>query len=214
MRKIMRTSIPLLIIATTACMFTGCIRLEQEYPDKRHYLIDVEHPPQTVSRTIAATLKVRKFRVSPRYENREFVYRQRDLQYEAAYYHNFFIAPPAMLTEETIQWLADSGLFQQVVDSSSHLASDYILEGRVPALYGDFRDNKDPKAVLEIQFFLLDETAARSEVVFQKNIRRAVSIEKATPQALVNGWNQAMREILIELEQHLAELNLSAENSN
>lgn len=61
-----------------------------------------------------------------------------DLFYETDYYNEFFISPGSLLAEELRQWMARSGLFEHVVGSPRAVEPNYILEGEVTALNGDY----------------------------------------------------------------------------
>ncbi|MBW2145566.1 MAG: hypothetical protein JRG73_00850 [Deltaproteobacteria bacterium] len=190
--------------------FTGCLSVERSYPEKRYYIIDVPRradvsPPET-----GAFLRIRKFRVSPLYEGKGFVYFKGNMGYESDFYNEFFISPGALLNEQVRQWLAGSGLFQYVVDSPSHVESTYILEGSVTALYGDYSESRSPKAVLEMRFYLIKDVSARSEIVFQKQYRQEIPLKGLSPEALVKGWNEALLKILIDFENDLREKALKA----
>jgi ABC-type uncharacterized transport system auxiliary subunit len=113
-----------------------------------------------------------------------------------------------MFTEEIRKRLAVSGLFKHVVDPSSLLDSTYILEGAVTALYGDYRVSTAPKAVLEIQFLLLQETDVSPKIIFQGQYHKEEPLKGNTPDALVKSWNEALSQILTEFENDLKE-NLS-----
>ncbi len=110
-----------------------------------------------------------------------------------------------LFTEEIRERLAGSGLFKHVVDPSSLLDSTYILEGAVTALYGDYRVNTAPKAVMEIQFFLLHETDSNPKIIFQSQYHKEEPLNGNTPDALVKSWNEALNQILTEFETDLKE---------
>lgn len=192
-------------------VFSGCVSLEKGYPEKRYYVLDVSHPGETSSAANRSVLGVRKLLVSPRYEGKGLVYRRGDLSYESDFYNEFLISPSSLLTEEIRQWLAASGLFQHVVDPASHVQAGQILEGRVIALYGDYRDSGSPSAVLEIQFFLIDDVSARSEIIFRHQYRKEVAVGGNSTEALVKGWNQALQQILTSLETDLRATDLTPE---
>lgn len=183
-------------------LLVGCAP-KKSYPEKRYYVLDVSRPGEASAPLNEAVLSVRRFNVSPRYEGKGFVYRDGDLSYESDFYSEFLISPGSLVTEEVRQWLAASGLFQRVVASASHLEATEILEGNVVALYGDYREAASPAAVLDVQFFLIKDVSARSEVVFQKEYRETVSLNERSAKALVNGWNEALRQILTALEKDL-----------
>ncbi len=101
--------------------------------------------------------------------------------------------------------MAGSGLFKQVLDPSSLLDSAYVLEGAVTALYGDYRVNTAPKAILEIQFFLLQQTAVSPKIIFQSQYHKEEHFKNNTPDALIKSWNAAFNQILTEFETDLKE---------
>lgn len=187
----------------------GC-SLEKKFPDKRYYVLDVSRPVADSSTANDVVLSVRTLRVSPRYERKGLVYRTGELNFESDFYNQFLISPSAILTQEVRQWMEASGLFQSVVASTSHMEVSYVLEGNITALYGDYRDTGSPKAVLEIQFFVISDVSVETEVVFQRDYGKQVSLKETSPQALVDGLNEALREILTALERDLRETTLAA----
>ncbi len=192
-------------IFATFPLMVGCLNLERSYPEKRYFILDVSRDENISSPDTGTVLKVRRFRISPQYEGKGFVYRLADLSYESDFYNEFFIPPASLLTEEIRQWMAGTGLFQHVVDPSSYLDPTYVLEGAVTALYGDYGVSTAPKAILEMQFFLLHETSISPEIIFQSQYRKEEPLKGNTPDALVKSWNKALNQILTEFETDLEE---------
>jgi cholesterol transport system auxiliary component len=186
-------------------LLIGCLNLERSYPEKRYFILDVSRDEDISSPDTGTVLKVRRFRISSRYEGRGFVYRLAGLNYESDFYNEFFIPPASLLTDEIHQWMAGSGLFQYVVNPSSHLAPTHFLEGAVTALYGDYGVSTAPKAILEMQFFLLQETSADPKIIYQSKYRKEEPLKGNTPDALVKSWNKALGQILTEFETDLKE---------
>lgn len=189
-------------------LLAGCLNVEKSFPEKRYFILDVPRHGNLHLRGEGVVLRVRKFHVSPRYRGKGFVYRKGDLSYESDFYNRFFILPSSLITEEVSQWLASSGLFQNVVSTTSQLETTHVLEGVVNALYGDYSRQSPARAVLEIQFFLIKDVSARSEIVFQKKYRKEVVIEESSPESLVKGWNKALRQILTDLEENLRQVDI------
>jgi cholesterol transport system auxiliary component len=181
----------------------GCVNLERGYPEKRYFILDASRDEDISSPDTGKVLTVRRFRVSPKYEGKGLVYRLEELSYESDFYNEFFISPASMFTEEIRKRLAGTGLFKHVIDPSSLLDSTYILEGAVTALYGDYRVNTAPKAVMEIQFFLLHETDSNPKIIFQSQYHKEEPLKGNTPDALVMSWNTALNQILTEFESDL-----------
>ncbi|MGD8530376.1 MAG: hypothetical protein PVG97_05295 [Syntrophobacterales bacterium] len=185
------------------CLLSGCIRLESSYPEKRYFLIDTSRQEDVPPPATDEVLKVVTFSVSPQYEGKDFVYRKGDVVYESDFYNEFLISPSDMVSEQVRQWVARSGLFGQVADLSSYHEPTLFLGGTVTALYGDFRDISTPKAIMEMEFFLSRDVSAKGEVAFQNRYHRDIPLDRASAQALVKGWNEALRQILTDLERDL-----------
>jgi len=183
----------------------GCINLERSYIEKHYFVLEASRGENISSPETDAVLTVRRLRVSPQYEGKGLVYRLGELGYESDYYNEFFISPASMFTEEIRKRLAVSGLFKHVVGLSSLLDSTYVLEGAVTALYGDYRVSTAPKAVMEIQFFLLRETDVSPEIILQRQYHKEEPLTGNTPDALVNSWNSTLNQILTEFETDLKE---------
>ena len=181
-------------------LLTGCVNLDKSYPAKRYFILEASRNKDVVSHETEKTLTVRRVRVTPKYEGKGLVYRLSELSYESDFYNEFFISPASMLTEEIRKRLAESGLFNHVVGTASILDSIYILEGTVTSLYGDYRVKSSPKAVLEIQFFLLQETDNNLKIIFQNQYYKEEPLKDNTPAALVASWNLVFNQILSEFE--------------
>jgi ABC-type uncharacterized transport system auxiliary subunit len=185
-----RFALPLLAI-----LLSACVTLERSYPDKRYFMLDVQDGASS-SNEGARTLAVANLNISPRYADRNFIYRTSETEYETDFYNQFLSAPAVMISEELRQALAASSLFKYVLGPSSPLTVHYVLEGSINVLYGDFRALSAPAAVLEIEFFLHNEDPARPGLLMQKRYNKSVSLKERSPEALVKGWSRALEEIV------------------
>jgi len=185
---------------------TGCMDLSKQYPDARFHDINVTRQGERIEGAKGAVLKIRRFRVSPRYEGVELVTRKSDLQYESDFYNRFFVPPASMLTDEVRKWMEITGAFEHVLDFSSHLDATHVLEASVATLCGDVVDPAAPKAVIEIQFFLIDDHVAPPTVAFRKNYRREIALKEANAVTLVRGWADGLAQILVEFEADLRKI--------
>ena len=187
---------------------TGCATLEKNYPERNYYIFNISNKDKNLTPISGGVLEVRRFEISPSFASREFVYRNGDLSYLTDFYNQFFRPPSSLITEEVRKWLSESGQFKYVVDSSNNVEANYVLEGNVSELYGDFRATNEPKAVLGVQFFLTEETSANPKIVFQNNYRREVVLSSNSAQDLVKGWNEALEQILTALAGDLKNVDL------
>jgi ABC-type uncharacterized transport system auxiliary subunit len=187
---------------------SGCVGIEKSYPDKRYFVLAIDRSVNASNPTNNGILQVANIRVSPRSEDKGFVYRTSESGYESDFYNQFLVSPAALLGEELRKGLAQALIFRHVINSSSQLEPTHVLEGVVDALYGDFRDPGAPKAVLEMEFFLRKESASKADIVAAKRYAKSVPISGRTPEALVKGWNEALETILSSLIADLAKTKL------
>lgn len=185
----------------------GCVSLTKRYPEKRTYAFDVVHAGPTHTPQPGMVLKVREFRVAPAYDSKSFHYKKSEGLRETDYYREFFILPGSMIADVARRWMDDALLVAQVVDRASEIEATHVLEGHVDELYGDFTDPAAPAAVMEIQLYLLSERSGAPEIVFHRRYARRLSIEAPKADALFQGWNTALREILLEAEKDFAAVN-------
>jgi len=204
MRTSYLLSLTVAVFALTL-MLSGCV--SRQYVERSSFALEVSRTEMASSQS-EAILRVRTLRVSPRYEGKQLVYRGESLSYETDFYNEFLTSPDTMITEEVRQWLADSGLFEQVVDFSGQVDPTHILEGTVTDLYGDFSEPAQPRAALQMEFYLSEDIAGRSKIVFKNRYRQEIRIKRDSPEELIQGWNKALALILTEFEGDLREVDL------
>ena len=184
-------------------VLAGCFSFEKSYPEKRYFTLSTSRASPELTATLDGVLAIRPLRISPSYAGSEFVYRTGDVTLESDFYNEFFIPPNRLITEEVRRWFEAAGLFETIVDSASPVEPTYVLEGAIQAIYGEYRASAPPRAALELQFFFLANKEEEVEILLQKNISKKVDVADDTAAALVRGWNQALGEILTELEEAL-----------
>jgi len=190
------------IAAVALFSFTGCLNLKTGYPAKNSFLLDAKRTDKKGDEK-GAVIQIQKFRISPRFKGKGFVYRFEKLKFESDFYSEFFISPDDMITEQVQQWLSKSDAFMLVTARNSEPPPDSVLQGRITELYGDFRNGGTPKAVMELKFLLLSAKQSPAQVLFKKRYRADVPIKEKTSSLLAAGWNQALETILRQLEQDL-----------
>src|SRR4051812_18047382 len=146
-------------------------------------------------------LGIRSVDVAPAYQGRLFVYRTGDASYERDPYAEFFVSPADSLSHAFRSYLRDTGLFQAVTDSGSFLKPDLVAEIHVSQLYGDFRDLKQPAAVLRLRCAIFDvqNQSAGAKPVFQKSYARRIAFKTRTAATVMSSWNEGLKQILADL---------------
>lgn len=167
---------------------------------ERDFILEAVRQDEPLRPVVAGSLEVHRFSVDAEFAGKNLVYRIGEFEYEVDYYRQFLIAPGTMITERMRDWLADSGLFAQVLPLGSRISPDYTLEGNVTALYGDFAKGSAPAAVMEIRLFLLDNTGGTEKVAFAETYRSATPVTERTAEVFVQALNRSLVDILGRFE--------------
>ncbi len=198
----------ILFFAAGFASVTGCVSIEKSYPDRRYFVLDLRNSSDTNSASGNGILQIAPVRISPRYADRNFIYRRSETRYETDYYNQFLVSPGVLVSEEVRRELSSSGIFQYVIGPAQPLVPTHTLDASVISFYGDFRDVAAPKAVIEMEFFLSRESPGSVAVLFHNQYQRIVAVDARTPEALVQGWNQALQGILSSLVKDMKTVEL------
>lgn len=184
-----------------AVVFSGC----GVDPSHRHYyILDAARRAAPTEETDSEIiLEVQRFTTDSAFASKQLVYRKTEFEYESDFYNEFLIPPPAMVTEKTRNWLAQSGLFARVLDPGSYTKPTHTLQANVTAFYVDVRDKKSPTAVMQMRFFLNTETDEEKSVALAETYNASIDVEAKTAEAFVQGFNHCLERILTDLEQDL-----------
>lgn len=179
---------------------SGCFDFSKKTLRKRLYSIRLDTSSiQKAESRIPGILKIRRFSISPVFAGRSFVYHRGHGEYESDYYNEFIVSPDLNLVGVMENWLDAAEIFTRVISPSSQLQANYILEGSIYSLYGDY-SKSDPFAVLEIKFLLITD---ESTPVFEKKYRVAEKMKDSNSQDLVAGYHQALEKILTHFQKDL-----------
>jgi hypothetical protein len=83
-----------------------------------------------------------------------------------------------------------------------------VLDGFVPALYGDMREAGKPAAELDITYYLTPTAGAQETPVWTHDYRQRIAMRDATPVAYAEALNKAFGDIVAELARDLAAAKL------
>lgn len=184
----------------------GCVKLERPTLDRKYFTLDVDRTGMSVHKIDSGkNLIVRRVKISPRYEDRDLVYRVGENSFEADYYNTFFIPPASLVTQELRLWMGETKLFAHVLGPESMSTGELILEGMVNSLYGDYT-GPTPQAVVEMQFFLLDNSNPDIPIIYSRNFSKKNPVDALNPDALVRAMNKGFKDIFSELEEDVAKV--------
>ena len=205
-RKCNRT-IKLLLTVILIALTDGCMKVDEMPIEKHRYVIDISREDDSIGNAEAAgTLKVRRFKIASTFAGKGLVYRTGDVNYESDFYNQFLVSPDSMITDEVTQWLGESGVFSSVLDEGTYAKTEWVLEGKIFSLYGDYSMQGTGKAVMEIQFSLITDLDGIRSAAFENVYKTEVDILPGGGANLVKGFNNCLNEILLQYEQTLREV--------
>jgi cholesterol transport system auxiliary component len=177
------------------CVLTGC--LSRPHLDKQTFIF--APPPHSApsGQPASRVLGLRTLQVAAPFEGRSFVYRTGEFSYASDPYAEFMVSPAEGLVAPVCSWWRAAGGFDAVADGGSALKPDTLVEIHVGELYGDFRQSEHPTAVLAMRFVFFDApNGVPGKVLMQREYKSDIPLKARTAAALIEGWNQALAQIL------------------
>lgn len=193
-----RWAVSIFTALVLVCGMTSC--LSKPALTKQTFIFDAATGPSVDNATGDRVLGIRKLQIAAPFEGRSLVYRTGESSYVRDPYAEFLDWPADEMIISVRKRLRSSGVFGSVVEAGSALKPNTLVEINVSQLYGDFRQKDHPQAVLTMRFiFLSAPNGVADKVLFQKEYSRRLPLKAPAADALINGWNQALAEILREV---------------
>ena len=179
-------------------LFTGCGG-DRSSDAMRHFLLETDRIGPRAD-AVGGNVCVKTFKISSPFDSSGFVYKKADNDYETDYYSRFITSPEILITQQCRNWLEKSGIFENVLNASSIVSADYILEGNIISLYGDFAEVDSVFAVMQIRFVLIKQTEGEPVIVFSKCYTEKIEVSAASPEDIVAGYDKCLVNIMIDFE--------------
>jgi uncharacterized lipoprotein YmbA len=186
---------------------SGC-SFRQAAVDQRTYLLlpsTVEASPPSGHR---GTLRVLPVSVASAFEGQGLVYRWDELVYRSDFYHQFMVSPRSLVTERLTEGLRQCRPFETVVSAGSPAEAGWLLEMTVNSLYGDWRSDRTPTAVVEVRYELIKAERPSRRVITNGVSRVEAPLSERTPAALVRGFSAGLDKVTLEIAEVLRRLPL------
>jgi uncharacterized lipoprotein YmbA len=147
-------------------------------------------------------LKVGAVSVASPFDGKSLVYRVSDQRYEKDFYNIYASIPSEMISNSEREWLNRSNIFSATLGQSNSLFPYYTLQVTVNEFYGDYRVK--PEAVVSLEFFLTVTNNGKANPLIGANrYTKRIALKDNSPEALVQGQQQALAEILKQYEEQL-----------
>ena len=171
-----------LLVSTLALAIVGC-SLQQPPTQPRYHRI----PPLADSGGIVAMagLALGEIQAAPPADGQFFTYRTGATEFTPDFHHRFSPPPADQIHHILSRIFADPGA-----------PGNPKLTGTLLAIHGDFQNPQRPLACLSLELRI---EGSDGNIHFQRRFDQAVPIPAATPDALIRGWQDALKNILKEL---------------
>ena len=196
----MKKLIQLSLFAVTmfaVSLFTGCGGGSSDA--MRRFLFETDRIGPKAN-AVGGNICVKTFKIASPFDSSSFVYKRASNDYELDYYNRFVTSPEILITQQCRNWLEKSGIFENVLNTSSIASADYILEGNVTSLYGDFAEVDSAFSVMQIRFFLIKQAEDKPVIVFSKDYKEKVEVSAASPEDIVAGYDKCLASIMSDFE--------------
>jgi len=181
------------------CALGACSLPKQPPVEPTSWIVSPERTATPFAQRSEFWLKVGAVSVSPTFAGRSLVYRLGDQHYEKDFYNIYAVSPAEMIGNAERQWLNNANIFAMTVGQSNSFFPLYTLQASVDDFYGDYRVK--PEAVVTVEFFLTVTNAGKTNPLIGRNrYTKRIALKDNTPQALVQGQQQALAEILQDYE--------------
>jgi ABC-type uncharacterized transport system auxiliary subunit len=186
------------------CTLTGC--LSRPALDKQTFAFSVPAIAATNVVVGNQVLGIRNLQIASPFEGRSLVYRTGEFTFVRDPYAEFLDSPAEELMTPVRGWLCGNGDFSAVVEAGSAFKPDTLVEISISQLFGDFREPEHPAAILTMRFVFLDASnGVPGKVILEQKYSRSIPLNAPTAVALMEGWNQALAEILAEVSSDFAQ---------
>jgi len=184
------------VLATTACLTA------RSSPPKS-FTIEAP-PPNATPRAGGVVVAMSRVEVAPEYAGEAFVYQTAEHELVRDPYARFASMPSFLLSTAVRGYLANTDFISDVVSRDSGLRPRVTVETAAVKLAGALRPT-DSSSILTLRFRVLlnpAEVGPATEILL-KTYTSTTRNRRATPRAVVDGWNQALAEIMAEFESDL-----------
>ena len=184
-------------LAILALTMSGCMP-KAENLDQKTYMLSA---PTTIPefKTQPASLQINDTSIVTTFSDMPFVYRTSDILYTKDFYNLFFIPATQQFNQIFYRTFQKADLFMHVEQPGALISINYLLKTTINELYADYRNPKQPVAVMELQISLYHKTKTGIKNIFNRTYREAAPITPQNSVGLINGWNEDLKRLLPQI---------------
>ncbi len=177
-----------------AAISAGC----GSVPKTHYYTLRTPPPPSAPQTKTDFVLQVERFDVPEMLRDDRIVYYTSPTELNFYQYHRWSSSPGAMLSEFSVKYFSEAGLFKAVYSYPAPVHADYTLRGRLLDLAElDYEPGGNGKAGKGRAGLALDLVRNRdNDVVWSVRKEVEVAVRKKGMQGVVDALNMASQELL------------------
>ena len=184
-------------IAVVLLTMSGCLGAStNKYVEKKQYLLQVELPKvSTKAKTSTKhSLLIDSVAAESPFGQSSFLYRVSENQYLVDYYSDFLSPPVTQLDSLLNKYLAATGKFNLVMrgEETEH---SYKLHLRILELYADYRDRKQPEAVITVHVSLTKPSKTTRVKLFDKTFHATAPLATKSTDDLLTAWDECLADL-------------------
>ena len=193
-------ALPLLLL------ITSCTSLSKPFPAKESFAIVIPDLPPVASTPVHdAVLRIDRVRIVSPFDQRTFVYRLSDTQFELDYYAEFIASPDRLLTSQLLHALSTAGVYRAVIDPTASINTPLRLETTITDLSTNFAVSP-PEAVIRARFLLLSDTLDSTAIIAEWNLAATEPLTLPPSRAAsAEALSRAAAKLMADLAANLAD---------
>lgn len=168
---------------------TGCI--SSKYVEQKQYMLDVGKPTSGHKINKQSSLCINHVATTAPFDQLNFLYRISEYQYLTDYYNGFLVPPAEQLEATLTDYVKNSSKF---TIQSNALSASNILRVQLSEFYADYRDNKNPKAIINMRFVLT--RPGDNKIILDKTFTQKTALQTKNTGGLLEAWNIGLQNIL------------------
>lgn len=192
-----------LLLILNLFILMGC-GMNQPVESPKNYAIVADSPANTYPKKYETVL-IDSVRVESPFNDPQMVLRLSDVSFESDYYNRYITEPSAIIENQLPTSLTRSGVIGSALPNNAGVKTNLVLKTLVTKLFGDFRKEQKPTAIMEIQFILVDNASVRPTIIFDKKIASKVEVSEKTPDELAKGLGIALTNIFDVLAKEVSQ---------
>ena len=194
----------LILSILLAFYLTSCINIRTPSPNINYYTLEPGEISKEKFEQLPGALKIRKFTISNEYDTEHIIATRSDNRIKKYFYHRWLNNFSQMSLDYIINTFSKNEIFDKgVLESTTYVLPDYILEGHIIELYAMNDEDEDGdnyvKLSVKYNFIKRFDEAKDPAIIFNKVFTEKVKRPDNKARSILKVFNIAMNRITLDL---------------